>query len=78
MPFDWNGLESRLRQLRAICYDREKLPEGCWRLTCVLPGRRPGQNRRVEARAENQAEAARLLIVKADEWAVSLAGTGPN
>jgi hypothetical protein len=67
-PFDWNGLESRLRQLRAICYDREKTPQGCWRLTCVLPGRSAGQNHRIEARADSEAEASRLLVVKAQEW----------
>jgi hypothetical protein len=73
--FDWSGLENRLRQLRAICYDREKTREGVWRLTCVLPGKSAGQNHRIEARGGSEAEVSRLLVAQAEQW---LSGTGTN
>ncbi len=46
----------------------DKLAGGC-QFTCLLATRQPGFTHRVEATAPSAAEAARLVLHQAEDWA---------
>jgi hypothetical protein len=41
---------------------------GC-KITCLLPTSRQGVHHRIEAQAANEAEAVRMTLARAEEWA---------
>lgn len=66
---DWNAARRRLDRLGAVYFHVEKLDAGGYRFTCLLPTRQPGRTHRVETVAASEAEAIRLALAKAEEWA---------
>jgi hypothetical protein len=66
---DWQVIHARLERLGATCYHVEKLPQGGCLFTCLLPTTQPNRAHRVEGRAGTEAEAVRLVLDKAEEWA---------
>jgi hypothetical protein len=66
---DSEAVHERLQRLHAICYQKEELPDGGWRVVCLLPTGQPNHNRRFEARAVTQGEAVRRLLDDVDAWA---------
>jgi hypothetical protein len=66
---DWTQAHRDLERLASISYQLDKLPEGGCRFTCLLLTSQPGFTHRVEAEAATEAEAVRLVLDKAKEWA---------
>jgi hypothetical protein len=66
---DWGAVHRRLDQLGATCFHVERLAGGA-KVTCLLPTAQAGHNRHVEAQANSQAEAVRLVLDKAEQWAL--------
>jgi hypothetical protein len=66
---DWTAALHRLDQLGATSIHRDKLPQGGCRLSCLLPTGQPGRTHRIDAQAASDAEALRLALEKAEEWA---------
>jgi hypothetical protein len=68
---DWTAvLHRRLKGLGATCFQVEQLNPGSeCRITCLLPTRDPGRTHRIEARAASEAEAVRLALAQAEDWA---------
>jgi hypothetical protein len=66
---DWAAFHGRLNRLGATCFHLERTGPNACRITCFLPTRQQGRNHRIEAQAANEAEAARLALAKAEEWA---------
>lgn len=66
--FDWTTAHRRLDLLGASSY-RERLAQGGYRFTCLLPTTQADRVHRVEAVAATEEEAVRLALQKAEEWA---------
>jgi hypothetical protein len=66
---DWDATHRRLDRLGALCFHREKLDRGGYRFTCLLPTSQADRTHRVEVVAATEAEAVRLALEKAEEWA---------
>jgi hypothetical protein len=66
---DWAVVHHRLDQLGAVCFNLEKLPQGTYRFTCLLPTAQPGRTHRVEAVAASESEVVRLVLDRSEEWA---------
>jgi hypothetical protein len=65
--FDWNNAYRRLRALNAdfqLCKH-----QAGFRFTCLMPTSQPGRIHRVEAEAGSEAEAVRLTLERAEQWA---------
>jgi hypothetical protein len=67
---DWARFHRQLDQLGARCCHWEKPAQGGCRIICVL-GTQQGRTHHIEALAANEAEAIRLTLSKAEEWAGS-------
>src|SRR5207248_3046717 len=65
-PVDWARTRTRLRELGAVSFQLEGLPQGRCRFACWLPG--PGGRERVEAQGGSEAEAVQLCLEKAARW----------
>jgi hypothetical protein len=65
---DWTAGYRRLCELGANCFQMSKLPQGGWRVTCSMPTGQPDRNHRIEAEADSEAEAVRLVLTAAEEW----------
>ncbi len=63
---DWSAAHRRLNQLGAVCFRLDKLAPSGWRITCLLPTAQQGQLHHVEAVAESESEAVRLVLEKAE------------
>lgn len=63
----WEAAHRRLRQLGAICYRLDRLPQG-YRFTCLLPTASETRSHRVEAQAATEAEAVLLVLDQAEQW----------
>ena len=66
---DWAAAHRRLDGLHAVCFHLEKLPQGGFRFTCLLPTAQAGRTHRVDAVAATDAEVVSLALNKAEEWA---------
>jgi hypothetical protein len=66
---DWSDARRRLDALGAIAFQVVKLPEGGCRFTCLLPTNQHNYNHRIEADAGTEAEAVRLGLERAENWA---------
>jgi hypothetical protein len=69
IDLDLTAAYRRLESLGAVCVRLDKLDTGDSRFTCFLPTRQTGINHRVEADASNPAEAVRLVLTQAEDWA---------
>jgi hypothetical protein len=65
---DWEATRGQLRQLKATCYQLDKVPTGGYRFTCWLPAEQTGKSYRVEGEASGEAEAVRLCLDRATRW----------
>jgi hypothetical protein len=65
---DWNAVNQRVQNLGAVCFQQTKLPQGRWRVTCLLPTNQPNQTHRIEVEADSNAEGVRLALAQAEEW----------
>jgi hypothetical protein len=63
-PFEWTAVSKRLQDLGATGCHLDSV-QGGYRFTCWLPGARPGVQRRIEASATSEGEAARLALERA-------------
>jgi hypothetical protein len=70
-PADGDTLHRRLEQLGALSFQVDRLPQGGYRVNCSLPTSQPGRSHRIEVQAASAAEATRLALDKAEEWAGS-------
>ena len=70
VELDWAAVHRRLQELGAD-FLRQKLPEGGYRFTCLMPTNQPNRLHRVEAEAATEAEAVQLALNQANKWAGS-------
>ena len=70
VELDWAGVHRRLQELGAD-FLRQKLPEGGYRFTCLMPTNQPNRLHRIEAEAATEAEAVQLALNQANKWAGS-------
>ncbi len=66
---DWTVARNRLERLNAVCFHFEKIPEGGFRFTCLLPTPNADRSHRVEAVAVTESEAIRMVLEKSEQWA---------
>jgi hypothetical protein len=66
---DWTAARRRLEALGASCFQLEKLSPAGYRFVCLLPTALPGRTHRVQAEAITEAEAVRLTLERAEQWA---------
>lgn len=66
---DWTAGYRRLCELGATCFQMRRLPQGGCNVTCLMPTGQPDRNHRIEAAAASEAEAVRLVVQAAEEWA---------
>ena len=66
---DWAAVHDRLNHLGATCFHLERMSQSACRITCLLPTDQPDRSHRIEAVASSEAEAIRLILAKAQEWA---------
>jgi hypothetical protein len=66
---DWTAVHNQLNRLGATCFHLERVPGGGYRMNCLLPTNQPDRTHRIEAEAVSEADAVRLVVAKAQEWA---------
>jgi hypothetical protein len=66
---DWADAHRRLTALGADCFCVEKLPQGNYRMVCILPTSERGREHHIEARAATEAEALEQVMAQCDAWA---------
>ncbi len=66
---DWPEARKRLRELGAVSFQLDELPEGGCRFVCLLRTDRPDRTHRVEARAGDEGGAVRSVLERAELWA---------
>jgi hypothetical protein len=66
---DWAAVNRRIENLGAVCFQMNRLPEGRWRVTCLVPTAQPDRTQRIEAEANVRGEAVRLALEQAEQWA---------
>jgi hypothetical protein len=66
---DWANVHDRLERLGASCFHQQKVPEGGYRITCLLPTAQSERTHRIEAQAATEAEAVRAVLARAEQWA---------
>lgn len=62
---DWATVRARLQALGADCYQMQKLADGRRSFLIIVPSS-AGRSHRIEARADNETEAIRLALDRAD------------
>jgi hypothetical protein len=67
--FDWNKVEQRLHTLRATGFQMNQLPDGGWKVVCILPTSRADQTHREEVTAATRVDAVRQALEQAEKWA---------
>jgi hypothetical protein len=63
------GMTERLGHLGAQNYQVEKLAQGGYLVTFLLPTVEPNRSHRILAKAGTEAEAVRLALDEAEQWA---------
>lgn len=67
MALDWNLAKQRLERLGALAFHADRLLEGGFRITIMLPA---GQgSHHIEAEAASEAAAAVFALDRAEAWA---------
>jgi hypothetical protein len=66
---DWAEVHGRLDRLGVTCFQLEKLASAGCRVSCLLPTGQDNRAHRIEVEATSEAEAVRLALAKAGEWA---------
>jgi hypothetical protein len=65
-PRDWADLHERLEQLGALSFHQQKLSEGGYRVSFLMPTGRENRSQHVEATAETALQAAGLALNRAE------------
>jgi hypothetical protein len=65
---DWTDAHRRLTSLGADCFCVEKLPQGNYRIICILPTGQSGCQHHIEARASTEAEAMEQMMAQCETW----------
>jgi hypothetical protein len=65
---DWEAARKQLRDLGAVQFQCEQLPEGGCRFVCQLATTELGRSHSIEARAGTEAEAIRQVLARAEQW----------
>jgi len=68
-PVDWAELHHRLEKLGALSFHEQKLTEGGYRVSFLLPTDRENRSQHVEATAETAIQAAQLALDRAEKLA---------
>jgi len=63
---DWETTRNRLRELGAVSFQLDTLPDGSCRFVCQLATAEFGQTQGIEARATTEAEAVREALGRAE------------
>jgi hypothetical protein len=66
---DWGAVNRRLDKLGAVCFQLDRQPQGRWRVVCLLPTAQAEHSHRIEAEADAKADAVRLTLEQAEQWA---------
>jgi hypothetical protein len=67
---DWNAVHRRLHELGSTAFQSRQTADG-FVISFLLPTAEAGRNQRIEAQAATEAEAIRLALSRADDWARS-------
>jgi hypothetical protein len=67
---DWNQVHQELRRLGTLNFQMQRLPEGNYRLTLILPTAQPDRTLRVEAQGCSEGEAVRSAIAQVEQGLV--------
>lgn len=65
VALDWNAVHARLERLGAVRFQSDRLPQGGYRVTFVLPSGAAG-TQQVEGIAATQADAVQLALRRAE------------
>ena len=65
---DWAAVHRRLDELGATCFHLDKVADGGYRVTCLLPTGQPSRTHRVEAQAASEATALALALERVETW----------
>lgn len=65
---DWDTLHQRLDSLGARSIQLDRLPEGGYRFSCLLPTSQADRCHRVESTAETEVQAVQLVLQQAEQW----------
>jgi hypothetical protein len=68
-PVDWAEVHRRLEQLGALSFHEQKMTEGGYRVSFLLPTDRENRSQHVEATAETAIQAAQLALDRAEALA---------
>jgi hypothetical protein len=66
---DLSEARRRLKDLGAVCFQLEDLPQGQVRVVCLLSIPGTDRQHRIEAQASSEFEAVRLGLERAEQWA---------
>jgi hypothetical protein len=66
---DWSAVNRRLDKLGATCFQLNQLPQGRWRVVCLLPTAQAEHSHRIEAEADAKPDAVRMTLEQAEQWA---------
>jgi hypothetical protein len=66
---DWSAIHRRLGQLGPNDFRLDRLPEGGYRATLLLPTGQENRKHHIEAPGQTEAEAVCLALDRAEEWA---------
>ncbi len=65
---DWEAIRKRLRDLGAVSFQLDTLPDGSCRFVCHLATVEFGQTQGIEARATTEKEAVQQALSRAELW----------
>lgn len=65
---DWAAFHRQLDTLGARSFHVEKLPQGGYQFSCLLPTSQADRCHRVEATAATEAQAIRMALQEAEQW----------
>ena len=66
---DWDAARGRLREVKASCFQLDRLSSGAYRFTCWLPAEQSGKSYKVEAEGTGEAEAVQFGLERAERLA---------
>jgi hypothetical protein len=66
---DWSKAHQQFDRLGAVGVQREHLPMGTYRISCLLPTAAADRHHHIAVEAASEAEAVHLVLEKANDWA---------
>jgi hypothetical protein len=74
VPTDWAAVHQQLERCGALGFQHERLAQGTYRMSCLLPTAQPDRKHRIDVEAASETEAVRLMLAKANEWTMQQRG----